>query len=297
MINRFFTALALLPLLTASLQAASLDGGIMWEKGTEEDFELTESLERHSTVFNWTRGKIITELSLPVQRTDANLGRQISTQHSQIKKDLKQNLINSLGALRISDLFQLKDYYSLKSDIRYEIIARTDQAFYYPPVEKQGILYGKMELRIFGKDGIANLFYRSIDKQKISRPLLESGPRVQEEFDTLIIDTVSFPEFQPSINLRVYNQDGMLLYGPELVDQTALFDQGICLYTTSLRYAFESPRTGSRIFYIIPYNLKGKMKTDIILHNEDASRLLAHPNSLELIKQARVIVVKPQTTP
>ncbi len=291
---RYLACIIFLLSLTCRVTAATLDNSIMWEKGQDENFELTEKLERHSTIFNWTKGKIITELSLPVEHTDPNLGRQTSTQHSQIKKELKQNLINSLGALRISDLFQLKDYYNLKSDIRYEIIARTDQAFYYPPVEKKGMLYGKMELNIFGKDGIANLFYRSVDRQKLTKYSEENGPRVQEDFDTLILDTVSFPDFQPSINLRIFDQDGTLIYGPEIVEQTALFSKGICEYTTSLRYAFESPRCGEKVFYLIPFNIKGKMKTDLILHNEDAARLLANPKSMDILRQAKVIVVKPQ---
>ncbi len=267
---------------------------IMWDKDSDDKIELVEKISRHSTIFNWTKGKIITELTLPIDHTDPNLGRQTSVQQAGMRKELKQNLINSLGALRISDLFLLKDYYNLKSDIRYEIIARADTAFYYPPVERQGKLYGKMELPIFGKQGIANLFYRTVDRKKLTKYINDYPSKQSEQYDSLIIDTITFPEFQPSINMRIYDQDGTLLYGPEIVDQSYLFDIGVCEYTTSLRHAFESERSGNNIFYIIPFDIKGKMKTDLILHNDDAARLLANPGTLENLKKSRVIVVKPQ---
>ncbi len=284
-------ALLLLPVL---LFGEKYSEAFLWNPNDLKPGDLTESVNAYHTTINWSSGKILTEASEKLTYNDPNIGRQLQNLNISIRSRLRQNMIKALGSLRISDIFLLRDYYSLKSGIRFEIIATVDNAFFYPPVNRSGTFLGVGELNLYGKKGLARIFYRDIKRVKVTKYVQNPPPRDLEPFDTLVLDTLIFKEFNPSIQMHIYDQDGTLLYGPETMDPAALEKNGVCYYTTSLSEAFSSPRSGKRFFYVIPYDIKGKMKTDFILHNDDAARLFAHPETLKALKMGRVIVVRPK---
>jgi hypothetical protein len=267
--------------------------GFLWETEQDTSHHYMEFIKLYETTIDWTSGKIRSEISIPIMEEDANIGRQITAYSADIRHQLRQNLIKALGSLRISEIFLLRDYYSLKSDLRYEIIANVDKAFYYPPIKKFDRYYGAIELDIFGDSGLANIFYRNIDRRPLQKYVDEARQNM-EYFDGLVIDTTLFRNFNPSIELRIYDQDGVLLFGPETMERDALFKNGVCKYTTSLYYALNSPRSGKRIFYLMPYDVTGKMFTDIVIHNSDAERIFSNPRTVAFLNQGNVIVVKPQ---
>ena len=243
-------------------------------------------------MIDWSGGKVHTEVKIPAGDTIPNIGKYLNNNTALIKDELRQNLIKAMGYVRISDIFLLKDYYAMKSDIRYEIISYADRAFYYPMLEKGGNYTGMVELNLYGKDGIAGIFFRDLERITPTNYIREDSQDL-EYFDGLIIDMINYKEFNPSIQLRIYDQDDNLLYGPETVDKDALEKQGVCEYTATLKQAFNSPRSGSHIFYITPYEIKGRMNTYIVLNNKDAARLFASPRTVKLLNQGRVVVVKP----
>lgn len=253
---------------------------------------LIEEIPTYNSFINWTTGEVQTAVDMPMTGISPNLGQTINRNYAQVKDELRLNLIKAIGFVRISEIFQLKEYYSSKSDIRYEIVSKVDRAFYYPAVMADGKYSGRVKLDLYGKDGIASLFFRDIERVKLTNYVGEDK-KDMEYFDGLILDMVSYPQFNPSIQLRIYDEDGNLLYGPETVDKDALEKAGVCEYTTSLSNAFISPRSGHRIFYAIPYDVKGRMNTYIVLKNSDAARLFANPRTVRYLNQSRVVVVKP----
>jgi hypothetical protein len=242
----------------------------------------------YNSAINWTTGKIRTEIHFPIGKGSPNLGQYYNNNYSAIKDELHRDLIKAMGYVRISDVFLLKDYYSMKSDIRFEIIAYADRAFYYPVMQRGSEFIGVVELNLFGEDGVASIFDRDIahlDNTNYINPASE-----QEYFDGLIIDTGSF-EFNPSLQMRIFDEDGVLLYGPETVDKLILQKSGVCEYTTSLTEAFYSSRIGSKVFYTEPFGITGSMKNNFVLNNSDAARLFGNPQTLKSLNQSHVVIV------
>lgn len=286
--------LALAVILAGSsvfLFAENSPESLLWDKNDIKTFELIENIPGYSSWINWTTGKIRTEVSFNLSGKFANIGKNININDAIVHDELRQNLIKAMGYVRISDLFLLKDYYSVKSEVRYEIISYADDAFFYPLVQKPKSILGIVELNLFGKKGIAHLFYRDVPEKKLTN-YIQPETKDQEYFDGLIIDTMTFREFNPSLEMRIFDQDGVLLYGPETVDRKILDTLGVCEYTTSLTHAFNSPRSGNHVFYTLPFDIKGKMKTAFVMNNKDAARLFANPMSVKYLNQSRVVVVK-----
>lgn len=253
---------------------------------------LIEEIPAYNSFINWTAGEVQTAVDMPMTEVSPNLGKTINRNYATIKDELRLNLIKAIGFVRISDIFQLKEYYSIKSDVRYEIVSKVDRAFYYPAVMANGKYSGRVKLDLYGKDGIASLFFRDIERIKPTNYVGEDK-KDMEYFDGLILDMVSYPQFNPSIQMRIYDEDGNLLYGPETVNKDALEKTGVCEYTTSLSNAFVSPRSGHRVFYAIPFDIKGRMNTYIVLKNSDAARLFANPRTARYLNLSHVVVVKP----
>ncbi|OHD61998.1 MAG: hypothetical protein A2014_04575 [Spirochaetes bacterium GWF1_49_6] len=278
--------------LVGAAASVSFDPNFFWTKNEITSHELVEKIDTYNSMINWTTGKVRTEIALTIKLGNPNIGQLFSAYSEEIREQLRQNLIKALGYLRISAIFSLKDYYSQKNDIRFEIIDRVDSAFYYPPVQKNNQFHGIAELNLYGKDGLATLFYRDIEG--VALPTNYPSSSSSEYYDSIIIDTLIFKEFNPSIEMRIYDQDGRLLYGPEIVDKKVLNEKGICEFTTSLSYAFKSQRSGTKILYIMPIEVKGKSGTDLIIHNDDAAKIMANPLSVKALKQAQIVVVKPE---
>ncbi len=263
----------------------------IWDKKDKEKFELIEEVPEYDGFINWTSGKVQCSMDMPADKAIPNLGKYLNNNFTYMKDELKQKLIKVMGYVRVSDLFLIKDYYSMKNQLRYEIISFADRAFYLPPVQKKDRFLGMVELELYGKDGVANLFYDSLEEVEVTNYILKESKEL-EYFDSLVVDTLIYKEFNPSLFMRVYDEDGVQLYGPETIDREILKKHGVCEYTTTLTHAFNSSRSGNRVFYTFPYAIKGIMKTDLVLHNKDASRLLASPRTQKFLRHGKVIVVK-----
>ncbi len=264
---------------------------LLWNKGEKVKYELVENIPDYDSLINWTTGKVISQIDNLMSESPVNYGRYVDNNYSEVRDELRQKLIKAMGYVRISDIFLLKDYYTMKSDVRYEIIAHADRAFYYPAIQQSGHFLGLVELNLYGKEGIAGIFYRDIEKVALTN-YVQKDSKNMEYFDGLIIDTMTYKEFNPSIQMRIYDEDGILLYGPETVDKDALENYGVCEYTTSLSYAYNSPRSGTHIFYTIPYSITGRMNTYLVLNKKDAARLFANPRTVKFLNQSRVVIVK-----
>jgi hypothetical protein len=294
---RFFLAAAMV--LSISLTAGAQEKRPSERSKAERNqTDLVEKIPQYKSVINWTTGEIVTEAEQPVSEVSPNLGKTVNRNEAEIRDELKLNLIKALGFIRISDIFQLKEYYSIKSDIRYEIMSKVDRAFYYPTVMAAGKFSGKVKMDLFGKDGIAPLFFRDIERAPRTATTIEEiikrdNKKITEEYDGLILDTTLFPQFNPSIQFRIYNEDGDLLYGPETVNKDLLDKIGVCEYTTSLSNAFLSPRSGRRVFYAIPQDVKGRMNTYLVLKNQDADKLFKDPRTERSLNKSHVVIVKP----
>ncbi|URA10984.1 hypothetical protein [Thermospira aquatica] len=281
--------LGLLVFFTWSM-AWSVD--FFWDIQKAKSVEVVQSIPEYQSFINWTQGKIRSEVKLPyTPNADANIGKTRAKIESEIREELRERLMKTMGYIQISDIFLLRDYYSLQTQIRNELIEAANHAFYYPLVQEKGFMKGMAELDFFGPKGIAQIFFR--DRNRISLSNYIRNQRDILWYDGIVIDVFLYPQFLPSLQFRVYDEDDNLIYGPEVVDDTVLMERGVCQYVASLVAAFQSQRIGNRIFYVVPIAIKGRNPTEVVISRRDARKLLAHAQTHNALRSARVVVVKP----
>lgn len=263
-----------------------------WDIEKAKTTEVVQSLPAYQSTINWTQGKIRCEVRLPFSaNTSPNIGKTRAQIESEVRSELREKLVKTMGYIQISDLFLLRDYYSLQSQIRSELLERVNEAFYYPLVHEGNFVKGIAELNFFGPKGIAPIFFRDISKVSLTSYIQKQ--RDLDWYDGIIVDVFLYTQFLPSLYFRIYDEDNNLIYGPEVVDENVLFNQGVCEYVASLGAAFQSRRLGTKIFYVVPLAVRGRNPTEVVISRKDAKKLLASAKTHEALKTGRVVVVRP----
>ncbi len=240
---------------------------------------------------DWTRGILRVKAEVFSSIPQANIGRFYDGIQNELIELLQSRLSKAVTFVKLSKDFSVYDYYNAYPEIRFEILSCMEKATYYPNIKEGNKFKGVAELFLFGKDGIIAIFFKNLQRKSVTNYIIET--KDLEYFDTLVVDVLAFKNFSPSLATRIYDEDGLLLYGPETIEYENFIKNGPCLYTRSLAYAFSSPRTGKRIFYTMPKRITGELNTDIVLFNSDAAKLFANRRSINYINQGNVIIVKP----
>jgi len=262
----------------------------LWENAARTNTDLIESIPDYNSAINWSQGKVRTEVHIPVGPGSPNIGRYFSENNNIIRDQLQQELTRAIGYIRISDVYLLKDYYNSRNDLQGDIIYSIDNAFYFPIVQRGDEFVGVAEMNFFGPAGLSEIFSRSLIHADNTN-YLKISENPSNAYDGLIIDTGSL-DYNPSMQMRIYDENGVLLYGPETIDRGILLKEGVCEYTTSLAKAFSSPRSGNNAFYTLPFSITGNMNCDFVINNEDAAIIFGNPSTLKAINSGNVVVVK-----
>jgi hypothetical protein len=277
-------------LFFGTLSGRSID--FFWDSEKASANEVIQKIPSSTSAINWTEGKVRCEIRIPyTDNASPNIGKTLAQIGSEIRTQLRSQLIKAMGYVRVSDIFLLRDYYSLQNQIRNELLETVEHAFYYPLVQEKGFMKGVAELDFYGENGIAPVFFRDMSKVSLTNFIQNSRDLLW--YDTIIVDTFLYPEFLPSLHFRIYDTEGNLIYGPEVVSESVLQKKGVCRYVASLSAAFQREERGSKIFYVVPVGMRGKTPTEIIISKNDARKLLANAKTHETLRAGRVLVVKP----
>jgi|GEM_PF-1704001 len=117
----------------------------------------------------------------------------------------------------------------------------------------------------------------------------ESG-LVPLQYSGVIIDLRGM-EVNEAIAPRIFSQTGKLIYGPEYIVHRIGTQRGIVGYAYDMNDAEVKVRAGEAAFYTVALATKGLYKTDVVLSNKDAGRLMQHPVTLENLQKCRVVLL------
>lgn len=263
-----------------------------WDIHKAKSTEVVQSISTYSSVINWTQGKLRSEVRIPFSpNASPNVGKTRAQIEGEVKAELRNRLVKAMGYIQISDIFLLRDYYSLQSQIRNELLEYVNTAFYYPLIQEGNAIKGIAEMNFFGPQGISQVFFRDIGRISLSNFIQKQ--RDLPWYDGVIVDMFLYSQFLPSLQFRIYDEDNTLIYGPEVVDEGVLFQKGVCEYVGSLGAAFQSERIGTKLFYVVPVAMRGRNPTEVVISRNDAKKLLANSRTHESLRAGRVVVVKP----
>ncbi|MEW5817083.1 MAG: hypothetical protein AB1798_17015 [Spirochaetota bacterium] len=90
---------------------------------------------------------------------------------------------------------------------------------------------------------------------------------------------------------KIFDQDMNLVASAEMTSTEAMLQWGFAAYTSSLDEKPYSTRIGLTPLRTLGIGIFGKNKTDIIIPNETARKILASEKNLDLIRKGKILVI------
>ena len=101
----------------------------------------------------------------------------------------------------------------------------------------------------------------------------------------------SSEQLNPCLFPKIWNKNMNLIYEKNIVDPSRAKKHGIVLYTGTLDESLYRDRIGTEPLRIIARGVFGDNRTDPIISNEDAERILAKSENIELLRQGKIVIV------
>ena len=101
----------------------------------------------------------------------------------------------------------------------------------------------------------------------------------------------SSEQLNPCLFPKIWNKNMNLIYEKNIVDPSRAKKHGIVLYTGTLDESLYRDRIGTEPLRIIARGVFGDHRTDPIISNEDAERILAKSENIELLRQGKIVIV------
>ena len=101
----------------------------------------------------------------------------------------------------------------------------------------------------------------------------------------------SSEQLNPCLFPKIWNKNMNLIYEKNIVDPDQAKKHSIVLYTGTLDESEYRGRIGTEPLRIIARGVFGDNRTDPIISNEDAERILAKKENIELLRQGKIVIV------
>lgn len=271
-----------------------------------KDFETQDLIMDYSKYvkINWTK-KYITataQIQLPVIR----LGNRVSTDNRKIASSLsmareiarEEAMEEAMGRLMKGIMSLQFDshtsiYEKMKQDERLKDRMGLVSEYFAIRSRRTGDGRVSVELGIsfIGPRGLYSLIVDSYyNSEQVPGILSET---YGDKISSIIVDLSEFPDFNPSLEPRIYSDNGRLLFGPEVVSQTCSIKYGLVSWQTNESVAKRKKRAGSRPYYVYAGGILGSKKSDIFLQEKDVNRILANPGGRKAFRRCSVLFVVP----
>lgn len=252
---------------------------------------------------DWTNYRLLVHSFVPV--TEQVPLSERTTLHLKVKEDTLSQTSRYLENLPIdsshsvADLLDQNDLFAREYSSFLENI-RTGNLFL-----RGDKIESNMLIPLRGENGLLSHLpvpWKRLRYQVLQEPSAEGGAyqtrQVKGEYlssnpmsySGLVIDVREFP-LKPAMLPRIYSQDGRLIYGPEYLSRSIGNERGIAGYVKSYSNPEVLHRAGMQHYFTVAMSIKGKYKTDIVLSNSDAKKILSNPISATSLRKARVIFI------
>ena len=97
--------------------------------------------------------------------------------------------------------------------------------------------------------------------------------------------------YRPSLNTGIYTGSGRQIYGVEYLNRMTAVKRGVAGHFAAESDAELRQRAGKRPLKVSALDLNGHGEHSLVISDEDAAKLLAHPGSVQNLRRGRVVVL------
>ncbi|MBX7057441.1 MAG: hypothetical protein K1X75_05200 [Leptospirales bacterium] len=229
----------------------------------------------------------------PGERSASSLTDARAIARSEAREKAALRLMGALSALRLDGRRTLGERMHEDRELRERLGNLGDRFRVASRNTGEGQVTVTLTLPFLGAQGLYSVLARS---SYASEAIPQAGPvDALDPISGLIVDLSEEPDFQPSLEPRIFTDRGRLIYGPEVVSRACAVRRGLAAYHSSVDRAREDRRVGQRPFYTFAGGILGPGRSDIYLDSEDVERILGHESGRTALRRCGVvIIVNPQ---
>lgn len=244
---------------------------------------------------NWTDGYIeaVGIGAPPEQYLGKPQARPNALRAAQV--DAYRNLLEVINGVRVDSATTIRDF-TVESDV---INTQVQGMVKGAKVTKQEYLSdGTVEvtLRMPLSGNFAALIVPRILDRKPAAPPPPPVPQRPapapggEVFTGLVVDARGI-QARPAMSPRILDESGREIYGSMNVEREYAVQQGMSGYARDLTAAQSNPRVTSNPVSVKGLKTEGAGRSDIVIANADAERILASAENMGFLKKCRVMIV------
>ena len=109
-------------------------------------------------------------------------------------------------------------------------------------------------------------------------------------YSGLVIDARGL-EARPALSPEIIGPEGETVYGRKYVSRDFAVSQGMAGYAAGLASAFQNPRVGDNPLVIEARGVRGPGRTDLVVDQDAADKILAMAAETDVLEQCRVMIV------
>lgn len=244
------------------------------------------------TQIDWAKNVIkVTGTGAPPDRGNQAQRRLMAIRAA--KADAFRQLAEAIYGVHVNSETVVKDFIT-ESDLiktKVEGLIKGAELIGEPKYMSDGSVEVEMQIKLFGKtNSVASI----IKPEEIAdtTPDTKLPPAyVSETFTSVIVDCKGLgvlPAMSPSL---IDEDGGEVYYGNLPVDPDFVINEGIVSYAGSMSEAKNNSRAGKNPLVIKAVKVLGNFKSDVVLKNDDAKKLLGADKNGEFLKFSKVIMV------
>jgi len=281
----------------AAMILCTAGGSVGQQKGgMAEGEQIVEQVGNKGAV-NWTEGYMeAIGIGAPPERyLGKPQARPNALRAAQV--DAYRNLLEVVNGVRVDSTTTIRDFMVESDVINTQVQGMVKGA----RVSKQEYLSdGTVEVtvRMPLAGNFASVIIPRILEKRPAAPLPAETPKAAPEkpapagetFTGLVVDARGI-QARPAMSPRIIDESGREIYGSMNVEREYAVQQGMSGYARDLTAAQSNPRVTNNPLSVKGVKTEGAGRSDIVIANADAEKILAAGDNLSFLKKCRVMIV------
>ena len=248
------------------------------------------------TVQNWETAQVDSKITIDLHKSGLYLPTDRNAAIRLIQQNRSSLLKNAYLSILVDSSHRIGNYLAEEKISFTDINNAINNGKSTAPILSQelqtAIVYHQNPLQ-----ELANLFVKH--NAPYSPPFFPLGT-ASKVYTGILIDArgklpvhgeYSSEQLNPCLFPKIWNKNMNLIYEKNIVDPAQAKKRGIVFYTDTLDESEYRDRIGTEPLRIIARGVFGDNRTDPIISNEDAERILAKKENIELLRQGKIVVV------
>ena len=248
------------------------------------------------TVQNWETAQVDSKITIDLNKSGLYLPTDRNAAIRLIQQNRSSLLKNAYLSILVDSSHRIGNYLAEEKIALTDINNTINNGKSTAPILSQelqtAIIYHQNSLQ-----ELANLFVKH--NAPYTPPFFPLGT-ASKVYTGILIDArgqlpvhgeYSNEQLNPCLFPKIWNKNMNLIYEKNIVDPIQAKKQGIVLYTDTLDESKYRDRVGTAPLRIIARGVFGDNRTDPIISDEDAERILAKRENIELLRQGKIVIV------